>query len=125
MNYSALEISAGLQSEYILQAILSELGDEQLDQMTVDRQIASSSGLVGEPVTTAVAIGATTTVMVAALRILERHLEHRRQKEAFKMIAQGFDKDPELGKLFNELAVKNAEVAASMGIAKESWAKPE
>ncbi len=118
-----LEISANEHTEEVIQYILDGLSDNEVDALQIDRQVQKPDGLASEPVTTAVLITLGTVAASAVLRLLERWLENQRQLEQLRLVADGFTQSDEAGKQLAALAAKNSTVAASYGIAMESWRK--
>ena len=119
MDEPRIGISLGEDTEKFLQDVLSEVDD---DDLHVGRELEDSEGLAGEPITLGVVICGSTVILSAVLRIIERRLEHTQQRKAMKMVAEGFQSHPELGKLLAQIAKKNADVSIKYGIAKEAWA---
>jgi hypothetical protein len=116
-----LGLSVGDDTEEMLQAILAGLSDAELDELKIERTLEKSDGLAGEPVTIGAVITGSAILISAVLRLVERHLETRRQDRALKLVAEGFREDPELGRQLAELAKKHADVAIAQGIAKGAW----
>ncbi|UEM08426.1 hypothetical protein J4G43_026920 [Bradyrhizobium barranii subsp. barranii] len=119
MDEPRIGISLGEDTERLLQDVLGEVDD---DDLYIERELEESEGLAGEPITFGVIIGGSAVVLSAVLRLIERRLEHKRQWKAMKMVAEGFQSHPELGKLLAQIAKKNADVSITYGIAKEAWA---
>lgn len=122
MNEFRIEISAGADTEDQLADILAGLDRETLAGLSVERELAPTTGLTGEPITISAVIGGAAIVISALLRVIERRLEHEHQLRTLKIVAEGFDRDPKLGEQLAGIAKKYADVSISYGIAKESWA---
>jgi hypothetical protein len=103
-----LGLSVGDNTEALLQDILSGLTDAQLDELEIERAL--------ETVITGSAI-----LITAVLRLVERHLETRRQERALTLVAEGFREDPELGRILADVTKKHSEVAVAHGVAKGAW----
>jgi hypothetical protein len=70
-------------AEQLLKSILTELTEEQLDEVQVEREFEQQDDLVAEPVTVGFAlITVTAPLAYAIVRLVEKHLENIRQKEA-------------------------------------------
>lgn len=119
MDESRIGLSLGQDTERIVQEILGEVDD---DALHIERELEDSTGLAGEPITIGVVIGGGTVVLSAVLRLIERRLEHAQQWKTMKIVAEGFQSNPELGKVLAQIAKKNADVSIRYGIAKEAWA---
>lgn len=118
-----LEISANEQTEEIVQFLLSQLSEDEIDALQIERLVKRPERLASEPITTAVLITLGTVGASAVLRLLERWLENKRQLAHLRLVADGFSRSDEAGKQLAALAAKHSTVMASYGIAMESWRK--
>ncbi len=121
MEKLKIAITSGDDTEYLLQDLLKEIDDENLDNLQIAREIEKSKGLAGEPITTGAIITGSVIVLSVLLRLIERVLEQQHQYKTMKIVAEGFDSHPELGKILAEMAKKNSEVSISYGLAKIEW----
>jgi uncharacterized protein YfeS len=107
-----LRLNAGENTETLLQFITSELDDEILDEMEVQREYIGTSKLVSEPITAAVAfttISVTGMIMIA--RLVERWLEAERQRKSLEILADTALKNTEAGKVLAGAVEKHSDVA--------------
>lgn len=117
-----LGFSVGDDTEVLLQEILEQLEeDELLGEINVTRELEDSDGLAGEPITIGVVVFGGVAALSAILRVVERWLEHKHQKELLKVVAEGFERSPELANELIKLMKKYADVSLSYGIAEEAW----
>jgi len=114
-----LRFEAGDNTEELLQYVLDGLDQDLIDQMSVDRDLEEMSGLASEPITTAVTITVATTSILAITRLIERWLEHKRQLDTLRIVADGFRQSDEVGKSLASLAAKHSAVSISYGLMKE------
>src|SRR6185437_14653963 len=106
-----LAVSIGDDTEDLLQGIIGGLTEEELESVDIDRALETSEGMSGEPVTIGAVITGSAVVISAVLRLIERHLETKRQEAQMRLVAEGFREDPALGKQLGELAKKHADVS--------------
>lgn len=118
-----LVLELGSETEEITQRILDALGDDLIDEVQIERKIESSTGLAGEPITISSLVVGSSIVISAALRVLERYMEIRRQEGQMRIVAEGFDRDAKLGQALADLAASHASISVSHGYAKEAWGK--
>ena len=121
MNGPKIGIALGTETEPFLKDLLREVDDSMLDELEVHRELESSEGLNGEPITTGVIITGTAIIISALLRLIERRMEHSHQHKTMKIVAEGFESHPDLGTVLADIAKKNADVSISYGIATEAW----
>ena len=101
--------------------VLGEIDDTTLDDLDVQWEPPQSAGLAGEPISASVILAGSAMAIAAVLRVIERQMEHRRQQEMMRVVAEGFDKHPELGRQLGELAKSYSQISISYGLAKEAW----
>jgi hypothetical protein len=106
-----IEISAGKDTEALINHILSSFDDEQLDQIEVEREYANSEGLASEPVTTAVILTLSTTAIIAVARSIEKWIELERQRVNMQMVLKAFTESNEAGKALQKLSSLHANVS--------------
>jgi len=123
MEQLKIGISLGDSTDNFLEGLFEQIDDQVLDELQVERELQSSYGLAGEPITVGAVITGGTVVISAVLRLIERYLEHKQQLKMATLVAEGFAAQPELGAILAEIAKKNAEVSIRYGIAREAWTK--
>jgi hypothetical protein len=111
-----LYLDAGSRTEDLLAFLTSELDDETLDAIEIERQGLKSDRLATEPVTIAATLTLATTAVVVVGRIIERWLENQRQLDQLRVVANGFDQSDVAGKTLAALGKANARVAVSYGM---------
>lgn len=121
MDGAKIGISKADDTNNFLAELLQDLDPSVLKELTIERDLDTSEGLAGEPITIGAVVGGGTVLISAMLRVLERHLEHNQQRVMIKIVAEGFDRDPKLGTELAKLANKYADVSIKYGIAKEAW----
>lgn len=121
MTALRIGISLGDDTEEFLQDLLSDLDDDALDQLLIDRELESSVGLAGEPITIGAIIAGSTAILSVILRLIERKLEHDHQYRVMRIVSEGHSKNPDLGHLLSNIAVKYTDVSVKNGIAKTAW----
>src|SRR6266404_3186120 len=99
-----LLIEAGDDTENLLQFITSELDDQTLDQIEVQRSVAKPENLATEPLTIAAALVLTPPLVIVVGRIIERWLENRNQLAHLKIVAEGFNQSDEAGRSLTDLS---------------------
>lgn len=104
-----LRISAGEDTEAMLQFVLEDLSDEQLDELDIHRTPAPDYGMNNEPITISVVIGAAT--VAAVTRLIGQWIETRRQIKQLEIVAQVPEDHPETRNALVKLAGDNAAVA--------------
>ncbi len=108
-----LLIEAGDDTENLLQFITSELDDQTLDQIEVQRSVAKPENLATEPLTIAAALVLTPPLVIVVGRIIERWLENRNQLAHLKIVAEGFNQSDEAGRSLTDLSKAHAKVSVS------------
>ena len=111
-----LVLDAGRQTEDLLAFLTSELDNDTLDQIEIERQGLKSDKLATEPVTIAATLTLATTAVVVVGRIIERWLENQRQLDQLRVVATGFNQSDEAGKALAALGKENAKVAVTYGM---------
>lgn len=110
---NVIRISAGEQTEEILQFVLGGMGESALDSIGVEREHPTSEGLASEPVSTAVVLTLTSGAILAVTRLKERWIEARRQIGQCRVVVQAFNVSEEAGQALTALAEKHAELSVS------------
>lgn len=113
---ATLYLEAGSRTEDLLTFITTELDDDVLDQVEIDRQGLKSDRLATEPVTIAATLTLATTTVVIVGRIIERWLENDRQLEQLRLVATGFERSDEAGRALAALGKENAKVAVTYAL---------
>ena len=106
MTQVALQISADERTEDLLQVLLTEVDDDTLDQMDVNRQVVKPQGLVAEPMTVSVALLVTPALLIQLLVVIDRYLQKRIDIEHAKLVIEAREKDPNLSKLVADIGEK-------------------
>ena len=103
---------AGDETEALVQFITTQLDDDMLDELDVQRDIVSTTNLVSEPITTGVALAtASVACMGLVARLIERWLERSRQKEQLTILASTLLQNTEAGKVLAAVVEKHADVS--------------
>jgi len=121
MTDPRLYISFGDNTTAVMRDVLAEMDDTTLDDLGVEWEPPQSPGLAGEPISASIILAGSAMAIAAVLRLIERRMEHQQQREMLRMVAEGFDKHPELGKQLGEMAKTYSQVSISYGLAKEAW----
>lgn len=121
MKTSSITLKYGDKTENLLQAILSELSDEVLSEVDIDREIADTSGLASEPITISVTItiAVSSVLIVNITRLIERWLENKRRKESETLLINAYNVSKAAGDALKELQIKHADVSISYALSKE------
>lgn len=112
---TTIKIEAGEQTEDLLQFVLSQIDDQMLDTIEIDREVAPQSGLASEPITTTILLTLASTAVIAISRLIERWMEERRQLREISVVAEGFSQSSEEGRALTELARSHSQVMVSFG----------
>lgn len=107
---SQLIVDAGDQTDQLLNYIFSELDDEKLDEIEVERKYSESPGLAREPVTMMAALTLGPVLTTGVVRLIERWLETKRERENMSMVLKGFEISEEAGKTLAEMAKSHSNV---------------
>lgn len=119
-----MRISFGGDTTAEMREMLAEMDDATLDGLDVEWEEPQSPGLAGEPISASVVLAGGAIAMAALLRLIERRMEHLQQREMMRIVAEGFDKHPELGARLGAMADAYSQVSISYGLAKEAWPAP-
>lgn len=114
MNQLILSMNKG--TEDLWQYILENISDSTLDEIEVERDIKDPSGLASEPVTAALILSLSSLTAAVILRLVERWMENKRQREQLEIVLQGFSISDEAGKAAASLAQKHADVSIKYGL---------
>jgi len=107
---TTLLIAAGDETEDLLQFVTSNIDDETLDQIDVRRELAPPSGVISEPITTAVTLQLGAVAVIAVARLIERWLEMRDQEMQRRVVLEAYQVSHEAGQALEALAAKHTEV---------------
>jgi len=114
---TVISVSAGENTEELVRYITSELDDESLDQIEIDRNLDRRGDLASEPITVAALVGLAGVTVVTVGRIIERWQESRRQRDQSKTIIEAFKLSDDAGEAVAELASRHADVAIEYELA--------
>ena len=104
-----------LQTEGLWQEVVKQLTDEQVDQLTVDRQHAPGEGSASEPVTIAVTLTVPTIALCVILsNAIKQALETHRQKMHMEKVLIAAVVAPEAVPELRKLAETHAKVAVEI-----------
>jgi hypothetical protein len=98
-----------------------ELEESLLDELEVTWEEPKSVGVANEPISAYVIVVGGAIAVAALLRVIERRMQHLQERETMRIVAEGFEKDAQLGKQLSDLAKAYSKVAVSYGLAKEAW----
>jgi|SRR5690606_6134054 len=120
-----LRISFGDNTSAYMRDVLAEIDDTTLDDLDVEWEPPESPGLAGEPISASIVLAGSSMAIAALLRVIERRMEHLQQREMMRIVADGFDKHPDLGKRLEEMAKTYSRVSISHGLAEQAWLSGE
>ena|SRR5437868_7348565 len=112
---SKILLTAGVNTEELLQYVMTQLDDKILDKVKVERSVEDPSGLASEPVTAAVLLTLAPIAAAAILRIIERWMENRRQLANIQLVLDGFTISDEAGKAAAALVAKHSDISLKHG----------
>ena len=115
---ATLTLEAGENTEELLQFIMNEVDDATLDEIEVQREVAKPENLATEPLTTAVTLALSATLVIHIGRIIERWLENRNQLDHLRIVADGFKTSDEAGKSLAQVSKAHASVSIAYGLPK-------
>lgn len=110
-----LVLSMDKSTEDLWQYVTANLDDSTLDGIEVERDIKDPSGLASEPVTTAIILALSPLAAAAVLRLVEKWMEAKRQREQLEIVLRGFSISDEAGESAASLARKHADVSIKYG----------
>jgi hypothetical protein len=123
---TTLVLEAGPDTEDLAQFVLSNLDDQTVDDMEVDRRFAPSEGLASEPITISLAlIGLATNSIPTVGHLISQWIEARRQQKAVGVIIQAAQSSPELAEMLVDLERKHSEVSVAFAENAPAAPKPE
>lgn len=114
---ASISISAGENTEDIIQYITQELSDEELDCIDVERDFEKVTGLASEPLTTTAIVTLGSLSIISISRLIERWMENKRQTETLRIVAEGFNQSSEAGIALEKIAKKHSNVSLTYKLA--------
>jgi hypothetical protein len=106
-------IDFGKDTEILIQYVLDGFEKAGEDEIEIKRSLEKSVGLAGEPITISAIIAFGTLAIPLMTKLLRQYLETQRQMATLRIVADGFEKDPEAGAALERIAHSHANVAIS------------
>jgi hypothetical protein len=118
-----IAIAAGRDTEDLVNFIFQQLPDEVVDEVDLKRLSPEEAGVARELLTTAAILTASSTIAVSVVRLIERWVEARRQREAVELIYEAGKENPDVVKVLTELEKHHSNVGATFGRITPAWVK--
>jgi hypothetical protein len=105
-----LTLSAGPETEALVNFIFKELSDQLVDQIDLKRVTPATGGVAREFITTGALLTLAPALALPVFRLIERWMETNRQREAVNVIYQASKQDKELMKTLAELEKRHSDL---------------
>lgn len=116
MAKETLFLSAGNRTNELLKFVLSELSDDEVDAIEVQREVQRDAGLAREPVTTSAVLALASTMTIVVGRLIERWLQANAHETHLKIVYRAAEgSGPEVAEILARLADKYADVEIRHG----------
>ena len=123
-NHDRIAVAAGTDTEDLVNFIFQQLPDEIVDGVDLKRLSPEEAGVARELVTAAAILTLSSTITVSVVRLIERWMEGRRQREAVQLIYEaGKENRDDVVKALTELEKLHTNVAATFGHITPAWVK--
>jgi len=110
-----ISVSAGPETEELLNYVFKNLSDEIVDQIRLERITPESNGVARELVTTAAVLSFSSAIAVPIINLIGKWMEQKRQQRAVELIYRSAKENPKVTHMLVELEKKRAELAVKPG----------
>jgi hypothetical protein len=116
---------SGPETEAMLKFIFSQLPDDVVDQIELDRMTPEGGGVAHELVTTAAILSLASALSVQIFHLIGKWMEQKRQQQATLLIYQSAKENPtalkiDLEKQHTELSIKYGAIGSHILQGKET-----
>jgi hypothetical protein len=120
-----LAISAGIETEALVNYIFTELPNEVVDTIDLTRIPKSEKNVARELVTAAAILAIPSAAIARSIfRLIERWMEQRREGKAIELIYEAATgPNPEVVPVLERLEKAHSELAAKTGLITVDWIK--